>query len=67
MNDTHIRSSLNLSNTVDTSFMKRQAWRDNNVLIVKVDDPMLNLGWEDKELLRNIGDRLYGKGKPIGR
>lgn len=67
MNRSLIRSSLDFSNNVDTSFMKRQAWRDNGVLIVKVDDPMLNLSWDEKALLRNIGDKMYGKGKPIGR
>lgn len=67
MNDVPIRSSLHLSNSVDTSFMKRQAWRDNNVLIVKIDDPALNLSWDDKALLENIGNKLYGKGKTAGR
>lgn len=61
MNHSPLRSSLDRTNNVDVSFMKRQAWRDNNVLIVNLDDPMLNLGWDEKQLLRNIGDKLYGK------
>lgn len=66
MNHSLMRSSLDRTNNVDISFMKRQAWRDQGVLIVAVDDPMLNLSWDEKELLRNIGNKLYGKGKPIG-
>lgn len=59
-----LRSSLDLSNNVDVSFMKRQAFRDHKILIVNLDDPQI--GWDERQMLLNIGNRLYGKGKSAG-
>lgn len=59
-----LRSSLNLSNNVDVSFMKRQAFHDNRILIVNLDDP--KIGWDEREFLKTIGNKLYGKGRPAG-
>ena len=64
MNHSLIRSSLDRTNNVDISFMKRRAFHDTNILIVNLDDD--KLGWDDKQLLLNIGEKLYGKRKPIG-
>lgn len=60
-----LRSSLNISQTVDIAFMKKQAFHDQKILIVSLDDP--KIGWDDRQMLTNIGNKLYGKGKPIGR
>lgn len=60
-----MRSSLDLSKAVDIAFMKRQAFHDTRVLIVSLDDP--KIGWDERQLLENIGTKLYGKRKPIGR
>ncbi len=64
MNLSLIRSSLDRTNNVDISFMKRRAFHDTNILIVNLDDD--KLGWADKQLLLNIGEKLYGKQKPAG-
>lgn len=45
--------------------MKRQAFRDQGILIVNLDDP--KIGWEERQLLLNIGKKLYGEGKGQGR
>lgn len=65
MNFSLIRSSLDRTNNVDISFMKRQAFRDQGILIVNLDDP--KIGWEERQLLLNIGKKLYGEGKGQGR
>lgn len=54
-----LRSPLNFANTVDYEAIKRHAFHDQGILIVKMDDPKLS--WTDKEILRAVGERLYGK------
>lgn len=61
-----LRSSLDLSNNVDVTFMKHRAYHDQGILIVNVDDS--KLGWDERQMLMNIGAKLYGKkDKPVGR
>ncbi|WP_246662089.1 hypothetical protein [Prosthecodimorpha hirschii] len=38
--------------------VKAAGWRDHGLLVVALDDP--RLGWADRELVRTIGDKLYG-------
>jgi hypothetical protein len=38
--------------------VKREGWRTQGVLVVSVDDHRLS--WVDRELIEQIGDRLYG-------
>ena len=38
--------------------IKAASWRDHRLLVVALDDP--RLGWADRELVRTIGDKLYG-------
>lgn len=38
--------------------VKREGWRDQGILVVSVDDHRLS--WPDRELLEQIGRRLYG-------
>ena len=38
--------------------MKRDGWRDQGVLVVAIDDERLS--WPEKELVTQLGDRLYG-------
>ena len=38
--------------------IKATSWRDHRLLVVALDDP--RLGWADRELVRTIGDKLYG-------
>lgn len=64
MNRSLMRSSLDLSNNVDVSFMKRQAFHTQKIVIVNLDDPKID-EWE-RQMLTNIGNKLYGKAKPRG-
>ena len=44
--------------TVGAEPIKASSWRDHRLLVVALDDP--RLGWADRELVRTIGDKLYG-------
>ena len=37
----------------------RTGWHEFNLLAVSVDDPRLN--WLEREMLHQLGNRLYGK------
>jgi hypothetical protein len=39
--------------------LKRDGWHDQNVLVVSPDDHRLT--WPERELIRQIGEKLYGK------
>ena len=39
--------------------VKREGWREQGVLAVAVDDERLS--WPEQELVRQLGDKLYGK------
>ena len=39
--------------------VKQDGWREQGVLAVAVDDERLS--WPERELVRQLGDRLYGK------
>lgn len=53
------RPSLRQPTTVDYQAMKRNALHDQGMLVVSVDDPRLS--WAEKELLRQIGEKIYGR------
>jgi hypothetical protein len=38
--------------------VKRQGWREQRLLVVGLDDERLH--WTERELIRRIGERLYG-------
>ena len=38
--------------------VKREGWRVRGVLVVDADDERLT--WPERELIRQLGDRLYG-------
>jgi len=42
----------------DPNRVKRDGWRDQGVLAVSINDERLS--WPEKELVRQLGDRLYG-------
>jgi len=44
--------------------VKRQGWKEQGVLVVAVDDHRLT--WPERELLRQLGEKLYGK-RPEGQ
>jgi len=39
--------------------VKRDGWRDQGVLAIAVDDDRLT--WPERELVRQLGEKLYGK------
>lgn len=39
--------------------VKQDGWREQGVLAVAVDDERLS--WPEREVVRQLGDRLYGK------
>jgi hypothetical protein len=40
--------------------VKRDGWREQNILVVSADDQRLN--WPERELVRRLGEKLYGNG-----
>lgn len=44
----------------DLEAVKRRGWRDQHILVVSPDDDRLD--WTERELVRQIGERLYGAG-----
>ncbi|WP_456238784.1 hypothetical protein [Salibaculum griseiflavum] len=43
----------------DPQQVKREGWREQGVLAVSVDDERLT--WPERELVRQLGEKLYGK------
>ena len=43
----------------DPQQVKRDGWQDQGVLAVSLDDDRLT--WLERELVRQLGERLYGK------
>lgn len=39
--------------------VKRDGWRDQNILVVNADDDRLS--WPEREFIRQIGNKLYGQ------
>lgn len=46
--------------TVDLDAMKQHGWRDQRILVVNATDDRLD--FVEREIIRRIGERLYGKG-----
>ena len=45
--------------SIDYEAVKKNAFFDQDILIVNINDT--KLPWQDRELLKTIGERLYGK------
>ncbi|WP_197388551.1 hypothetical protein [Ralstonia pseudosolanacearum] len=45
---------------IDPEAFKRQGWRDQRILVVNESD--VRLDFLERELVRRIGERLYGEG-----
>ncbi|WP_243041045.1 hypothetical protein [Dyella sedimenti] len=43
---------------MDVEAVKRRGWREQRLLVVSLDDARLD--WMERELIRQIGERLYG-------
>ncbi len=44
----------------DLDAVKRSGWRDQRILVIAANDERLD--WMEKELIRQLGERLYGGG-----
>ena len=44
----------------DLEAFKERGWHDQRILVVSADDDRLD--WMERELVRQIGERLYGAG-----
>lgn len=44
--------------------IKEDGWRNQRVLVIAEDDARLN--WSERELIRQLGDKLYGTRKLQG-
>ena len=42
----------------DAEAIKREGWLDQHILVISPEDARLD--WSERELLRRIGNRLYG-------
>lgn len=43
----------------DLEAIKQSGWRDQHILVVSPEDDRLD--WTERELLKRIGERLYGE------
>jgi hypothetical protein len=46
-------------NRPDVDVIKRDGWRNQGILVVSLDDERLD--WIERELVKRIGERLYGR------
>ena len=46
--------------TINAEGTKVFGWNRHGILVVSVDDDRLS--WVEKELVQNLGDKLYGRG-----
>lgn len=53
------RSNFRAPPAFDAEFVKRRGFHDQGVLVVALDDHRLD--WAQREMLKQIGVRLYGK------
>ena len=44
---------------IDPEAEKRKGWRDHGILVIAQEDP--RLGWHERELVRQLGAKLYGR------
>ena len=44
---------------IDVDAEKRSGWREHGILVVKADDPTLS--WPERELIKQLGQKLYGE------
>jgi hypothetical protein len=50
---------------LDAEAQKRAGWRQHGILVVAEQDPRLT--WSERELVRQLGARLYGQRRDMKR
>jgi len=53
-----LRTSFRAPAPFDKERVKRTGFHDQNILVVSLDDA--RIPWQERELLKQIGERLYG-------
>jgi hypothetical protein len=48
----------------DPESVKREGWNSQGILVVKTDDQRLS--WPERELIEQLGEKLYGKRQTQG-
>lgn len=48
----------------DPDVIKREGWRDQGILVVSAGDHRLT--WPERELIKQLGEKLYGKQQTTG-
>ena len=61
MNDFRYRSPLARlqPQTTDVETIKREGWREQGILVISTEDQRLD--WMERQLLKQIAERLYGR------
>jgi len=49
----------------DPEDVKRNGWRHEGILVISISDDRLD--WTEQELLKQIGQRLYGRRQEVNR
>lgn len=50
-----------MAEPMDKDAIKTEGWREQGILVINKDDARLNM--IEREFIRIVGDRIYGKGK----
>jgi hypothetical protein len=64
---THYRCPLGRPNMQrpDPEDIKRNGWRREGILVISISDDRLD--WTEQELLKQIGQKLYGRRQEVNR
>jgi hypothetical protein len=57
----HLRTNYptrDIGREMDCEAIKRNAFKDQGIVVVSVNDPRLS--WDQREILKQIGDKIYG-------
>ena len=45
--------------SMDTESIKREGWKKHGILVVDISDP--RIGWIERQVLQQTGEKIYGK------
>lgn len=53
------RMSLDVPKRMDVDRVKKTAFHEERILVVSIDDD--RIAWDERQILRAIGEKFYGK------
>jgi len=53
----HCALAAFIPETMDVEEVKKNGWNDHRILVVRADDP--RLGWIERQIIEQIGQKLY--------